>query len=77
MIDETEQINYVKILLASNDYQTIALQLQNIEHIYQKVSRTEHVDSSWQQSRELTNGIGYHPMTQCTALKALAVQLST
>lgn len=47
MSSEKEQINYIETLLASDDYQTIVLQLQNIEYIYQQVSKAELLDSSW------------------------------
>jgi len=66
VIIEKEQINCIETLLASDDYQTIALQLQNIEHIYQQVSKAELIDSSWHQSCELTNGVGISP---CDAMR--------
>ena len=61
MSSEKEQIQYIEKLLASDDYQTIVLQLQNIEHIYQKISKADQIDSAWYQSSELTNGIAISP----------------
>jgi hypothetical protein len=61
MSNKKNQIQYVETLLANDDHQTIKLQLQKIEYIYQEVSKAEQLDSSWHQSCELTNGIGISP----------------